>query len=79
MYVLQLHGVNTMYVYIHTNYVMILPRQQWVLHETTPLFGPEQPFPPQKGAGLLHTLVRCRVPLPQLLLHDPYLHELHPP
>ena len=59
--------------------VIILPGQQWVLHEATPLFGPEQSFPPQEGAGLLHILVRCCVPPPQLLLHDPYLHELHLP
>ena len=52
-------------------YVIILPRQQWVLHETTSLFGPEQSFPPQDGVGLLHTLVRSCFPLPQLLLHGP--------
>ena len=50
-----------------------------MLHDSTTTFGPEQPFPPQEGAGLLHTLVCCRVPPPQLLLHGPYLHELHPP
>ena len=68
MYILQLH-IKYWVASIIT--IHLLPRQQWVLHETTSLLGPEQPFPPQGRAGLLHTLVRFCVPPPQLLLHDP--------
>ena len=66
------------HTYVHT-YVTALPGYKLVLHGSTSTFGPLQSFPPQEGTGLLHTLVRCRVPPPQLLLHDPYLHELQPP
>ena len=41
--------------------------------------APEQPFPPQKGTGLLHFLLHCFVPSPHVALHDPHVHELHPP
>ena len=40
---------------------------------------PEQLFPPQEGVGLLHLLVNVCIPPPHVLLHDPYVHELHPP
>ena len=63
-----------LYIFIcvyRINLVKILPRQQWMLHGTTPPLGPEQSFPPQEGAGLLHILVRSCVPPPQLLLHGP--------
>ena len=38
-----------------------------------------QLFPPQEGTGLLHLLVNVCVPPPQVLLHGPCVHELHPP
>ena len=40
---------------------------------------PEQFLPPQDGVGLLHLLVNLSVPIPQVLLHDPRYHKLHPP
>ena len=40
---------------------------------------PEQLFPPQEGTGLLHFLLHCFVPSPHAALHDPHVHELHPP
>ena len=39
---------------------------------------PEQTFPPQEGTGLLHFLLHCFVP-PHVPIHDPHVHELHPP
>ena len=59
--------------------IIVLLGQQWLLHSLLSTLSPEQSFPPQEGAGLLHNLVRCLVPPPQLLLHDPYLHEPQPP
>ena len=32
---------------------------------------PGQPSPLQDGVGLVHVLVNLRVPVPQVLLHDP--------
>ena len=40
---------------------------------------PVQLLPPHVGVGLLHLLVNVCIPLPHVLLHDPYVHELHPP
>ena len=58
---------------------MILPGQQMVPHDLLSTLEPEQPLPPQEGAGLLHLLVQIFVPPPQVLLHDPHVHGLHPP
>ena len=40
---------------------------------------PLQRSPPHEGVGLLHDLVDLTIPPPQLLLHAPRVHELHPP
>ena len=40
---------------------------------------PLQGSPPHEGVGLLHVLLNLIIPLPQLLLHSPCVHELHPP
>ena len=50
-----------------------------MLHTSWRLLEPEQLFPPQEGLGLLHLLVKICVPPPHVLLHGPYVHELHPP
>ena len=59
---------------------MILPGQQ-TAHDLCSALEPEQPAPPQKGAGLLHLLVHLFIPLPHVVLcvQDPHVHELHPP
>ena len=59
--------------------IIVLLGQHWVLHSLWSTLGPEQSFPPQEGAGLSHVLVNDCVPPPQLLLHGPDTHELHPP
>ena len=59
--------------------LIFLPGQHWLLHVICLIFEPEQSFPPQEGIGLLHLLVNVCVPPPQVLLHGPYFHELHPP
>ena len=58
---------------------MILPAQQNSLHCSSWIFMPLQGNPPHEGMGLLHVLVRLTVPPPQVLLHVPTVHELHPP
>ena len=40
---------------------------------------PLQGSPLHEGVGLLHVLVRLIIPPPQVLLHVPTVHELHPP
>ena len=50
-----------------------------MMHELSSTLEPRQSFPPQEGAGLLHLLVQLFVPPPHVLLHDPHVHELHPP
>ena len=57
---------------------MILPGLLLV-QDCTSALEPEQPFPPQEGTGLLHFLLHCFVPSPHAALHDPHVHELHPP
>ena len=58
--------------------VMVLPGLLLVQNFTLALW-PEQSFPPQEGTGLLHCLLHCFVPSPHVALHDPHVHELHPP
>lgn len=42
--------------------------------------SPTQSFPPNLGAGLAHSRVRCRVPCPQVTEHAPNsLHPVHIP
>ena len=41
--------------------------------------SPGQAFPPQIGVGLSHFLVQVIDPSPHVVLHDPQVHELHPP
>ena len=48
-------------------------------HDFFSLFEPGQSFPPQEGTGLSHFLLHCFVLLPHVALHDPQVHELHPP
>ena len=40
---------------------------------------PLQGSPLHEGVGLLHFLLNLIIPPPQLLLHVPRVHELHPP
>ena len=40
---------------------------------------PLQGSPPHEGLGLLHVLLYLIIPPPQVLLHPPCVHELHPP
>ena len=68
----------TRHEYINTYQIMILPGLLLV-QDRTSVLGPEQPLPPQEGTGLLHFLLHCFVPLPHVALHDPHVHELHPP
>ena len=49
------------------------------MHDSSYLLLPTQGKPPHEGAGLLHDLVSIFIPLPHVLLHDPSVHELHPP
>ena len=58
---------------------IFLPRQHWVLHILCLVSEPKQLLPPQEGAGLSHLLVDVFIPPPQVLLHSPDPHELHPP
>ena len=58
--------------------IMILPGSLLV-QDCTLAIGPEQPYPPQEGTGLLHFLLHCFVALPHVPIHDPQVHELHPP
>ena len=58
--------------------IMILP-VLLLVQNCTLVFEPEQSFPPQEGTGLLHFLLHCFVPSPHVALHDPHVHELHPP
>ena len=53
---------------------MILPGQQ-VPHDLLSTLKPGQLFPPQED---VHLLVHLFVPS-HVLLHDPHVHELHPP
>ena len=50
-----------------------------MLHSLWLTLSPEQLFPPQEGAGLLHLLVNVCIPPPHVLLHGPDSHELHLP
>ena len=61
------------------SFIILLPGQQWMLQEFVLELRPGQLFPPQEGTGLLHFLVSVCVPPPHVLLHDPFIHELHPP
>ena len=56
-----------------------LPRQQYSLHDSSWTLMPLQGSPPHEGVGLLHVLLNLIIPPPQLLLHSPCVHELHPP
>ena len=40
---------------------------------------PLQDDPLHLGEGLLHVLLNLIIPPPQVLLHAPCVHELHPP
>ena len=59
--------------------VIVLLRQQNLLHASSRILMPVQGKPPYEGAGLLHDLVNSFIPPPHVLLHDPSVHELHPP
>ena len=50
-----------------------------MIQERSSVLKPGQPFPPQEGIGLLHLLLQLFFPPPQVLLHGPHVHELHPP
>ena len=50
-----------------------------MMHTLSPASTPGHFFPPQKGTGLSHLLVQLFVPTPHVSLHDPHVHELHPP
>ena len=88
-YIATIYGINNMqpgqftlyrtYVRSLINQIIVLLGQQSLLHSLWSTLGPEQSFPPHEGVGLSHVLVNVCVPPPQLLLHDPYSHELHPP
>ena len=75
------------YIYIYTyvatcicyDNVIILPRQQNLLHPSKRVLMPLQDKPPHEGVGLLQDLVYILIPPPHVLLHDPSVHELHPP
>ena len=41
--------------------------------------NPSTDEPPHEGVGLLHVQVKFTIPPPQVLLHGPCFHELHPP
>ena len=43
------------------------------------VLGPLHFLPPHEFLGLSHTLVLICIPPPQVLLHGPVVHELHPP
>ena len=66
-------------IHIITVSVIVLPRQQNLLHASSYVLMPVQDNPPHEGVGLLHDLVNCFIPPPHALLHDPSVHELHPP
>ena len=55
---------------------MILPVV--VPHGLLSTLKPGQPIP-SHGVGLSHLLVQLFVPTPHVVLHDPHVHELHPP
>ena len=57
----------------------ILPGQQKSLHLIELVLEPSHSIPPHEGLGLSHTLVFVCIPPPQVLLHSPNIHELHPP
>ena len=59
-----------MYVMI-IMHVIILPRQQNLLHASSRVLLPVQDKPPHEGVGLLHDLVNFFIPPPHVLLHDP--------
>ena len=48
------------------------------MHGTLRVLVPSQGKPPHVLEGLLHVLVLFLIP-PQVSLHDPSVHELHPP
>ena len=56
-----------------------LPRQQNSLHASSRVLLPLQNEPLHEGVGLLHVLLNLIIPPPQVLLHLPGVHELHPP
>ena len=59
--------------------LMTLPRQQNLLHVSSWTLIPLQGSPLHEGVGLLHVLLNLIIPPPQVLLHLPRVHELHPP
>ena len=60
-------------------YIVISPAQQNSLHGSSRIPMPLQDKPPHEGVGLLHVLLNLIIPPPQVLLHVPCVHELHPP
>ena len=77
-----MYAIRTVHDYIHMyvciNHSMIIPGLLRIHGLSSPL-EPRQLFPPQEDAGLLHLLVQLSIPSPHVLLHDPHVHELHPP
>ena len=65
--------------YVQNVTIIILPGQQDLLHDTLRVLVPSQSKPPHVRGGLLHVLVSFLIPSPHVLLHDPLVHELHPP
>ena len=59
-----------------TTYV---PAQHPLSHGCTSLSDPTQSLPPCAGAGLLHSRVRVRYPLPHITLHFPNTQDPQPP
>ena len=49
------------------------------MHGSSRVLLPVQGKPSQSGVRLLHVLVSFLIPPPHVLLHDPRVHELHPP
>ena len=69
-----------MYVYYMLDkQISILLGQQISLHGSSRVLLPVQGKPSQSDVGLLHVLVSFLIPPPHVLLHDPSVHELHPP
>ena len=64
---------------IHIKLYLFLLGQQLSLQGFSYALSPVQGNPSHEGVGLLHDLVTCFIPTPHVLLHDPCVHELHPP
>jgi hypothetical protein len=65
----------------HTSLFHHLPGQEFPLsHVPISSSSPSQTLPPLPGVGLVHSRVRVRSPLPQVVLHPPQFDQrLHPP